>query len=185
MKKLDHKKLTFCVATATSRQITVFFCSDRHVACRFVEGFLLRIHRNASGHRTALGNYLFFFSLFSFLFSFFLWIKLGLFLLFSFAFIFFSLITHICFSLFENDLCFLTCPRNPYRSGPTRTRSSEPSFPSSSTSLSAHYRDRQANHVSYFDLRSSSFTIGRLPANFLFSSGIPACMAQQDCFVCL
>jgi len=36
--------------------------------------------------------------------SFFLWIKLGLFLLFPFAFILFSLITHICFSLLENDL---------------------------------------------------------------------------------
>ena len=36
--------------------------------------------------------------------SFFLWIKLGLFLLFPSAFILFSLITHICFSLHENDL---------------------------------------------------------------------------------
>ncbi len=54
--------------------------------------------------------------LFFFQFSFFLWIKLGLFLLFLFAFIFFSLIAHICFSFFENDLYFLTCPRNPYRS---------------------------------------------------------------------
>ena len=43
------------------------------------------------------------FLLFFFRFSFFLWIKLGLFLLFPFAFVFFPLITHICFSLFEND----------------------------------------------------------------------------------
>ncbi len=42
------------------------------------------------------------FILFFFLFSFFLWIKLGLFLLFLLAFVFFSLITHICFSLFES-----------------------------------------------------------------------------------
>jgi len=55
--------------------------------------------------------------LFFFQLSFFLWIKLGLFVLFSFAFIFFSLIAHICFSLLENDLYFLTCARNPYRSG--------------------------------------------------------------------
>ena len=44
------------------------------------------------------------FLFFSFQFSFFLWIKLGLFLMFPFAFIFFSLITHIYFSLLENDL---------------------------------------------------------------------------------
>ena len=50
--------------------------------------------------------------LFSFQFPLFLWTKLGLFALFSFAFIFFSFITHICFSLLENDLYFLTCPRN-------------------------------------------------------------------------
>ena len=42
--------------------------------------------------------------LFFFQSSFFLLIKLGLFLLFLFAFILFSLITHICFSLLENDL---------------------------------------------------------------------------------
>ena len=41
--------------------------------------------------------------LFSFQFSFFLWIKHGLFVLFSFAFISFSLIAHICFSFLEND----------------------------------------------------------------------------------
>ncbi len=41
--------------------------------------------------------------LFFFQFSFFFWIKLGLFLLFPFAFVFFPLITHICFSLFESD----------------------------------------------------------------------------------
>ncbi len=40
---------------------------------------------------------------FSFQFSFFHWIKLGLFLLFPFAFISFSLVTHIRFSLPEND----------------------------------------------------------------------------------
>ena len=44
------------------------------------------------------------FLFFFFQFSFFLWIKLGLFLLFPFAFIFFSFITHISFSLLENDL---------------------------------------------------------------------------------
>ncbi len=42
------------------------------------------------------------FLLFFFPFSFFLWIKLGLFLLFLPAFVFFPLITHICFSLFES-----------------------------------------------------------------------------------
>ena len=41
------------------------------------------------------------FFLFFFLFSFFLWIQLGLFLLFLLAFVFFSLVTHNCFSLFE------------------------------------------------------------------------------------
>ena len=46
----------------------------------------------------------FLFLLFFFRFSFFLWIKLGLFLLFPFAFVFSPLITHICFSLFENEL---------------------------------------------------------------------------------
>ena len=43
--------------------------------------------------------------------SFFLGTKLGLFLLLSFAFIFFSTIAHICLSLLENNLFFLTCPR--------------------------------------------------------------------------
>ncbi len=46
----------------------------------------------------------FLFLLFFFRFSFFFWIKLGLFLLFPFAFVFFPLITHIYFSLFENEL---------------------------------------------------------------------------------
>jgi len=41
----------------------------------------------------------------------------SLFLLFSFAFIFFPLVTHVCFSLLENGLYFLTCSGNPYRSG--------------------------------------------------------------------
>ena len=41
--------------------------------------------------------------LFVFQFSFFLWTKLGFFLLFPFAFIFTSLITHICFSVIENE----------------------------------------------------------------------------------
>ena len=50
----------------------------------------------------APGAYLFIL-LFFFLFSFFLWTKLGLFLLFPFAFIFTSLITHICFSVIENE----------------------------------------------------------------------------------
>ena len=44
---------------------------------------------------------LFFFQLFHF--SFFLWTKLSLFLLFPFAFVFTSLITHICFSVVENE----------------------------------------------------------------------------------
>ena len=50
--------------------------------------------------------------LFSFQFPFSLWIKLALFLLLLFAFIFFPLIAHICFSLLENDLYFLTCQRD-------------------------------------------------------------------------
>ena len=44
--------------------------------------------------------------LFFFLFSFFLWSKLGLFLLFPFAFIFASLVTHICFSVIEKKISF-------------------------------------------------------------------------------
>ena len=48
------------------------------------------------------GAYLFIL-LFSFQFSFFLWTTLGLFLLFPFAFIFTSHITHICFSVIENE----------------------------------------------------------------------------------
>jgi len=50
--------------------------------------------------------------LFFFQSSFFLWIKLGLFLLFPSAFILFSLITHICFSLLENDLRRTVAPKN-------------------------------------------------------------------------
>jgi hypothetical protein len=42
--------------------------------------------------------------LFSFQFSFFLWIKLGLFLLLPFAFVFFPLVTHLCFSFLKNEL---------------------------------------------------------------------------------
>ena len=38
-------------------------------------------------------------------FSFFLWTKLCFFLLFFFAFVSFSFITHVCFSLFESELC--------------------------------------------------------------------------------
>ena len=37
--------------------------------------------------------------------------------MFSFAFVFLPCITHVCFSLFENDFYFLTCSRNHYRSG--------------------------------------------------------------------
>ena len=40
---------------------------------------------------------------FSFRLSFFLWSKLGLFLFFLFSFVFTSLVTHICFSVFENE----------------------------------------------------------------------------------
>ena len=28
-------------------EIPIYFCSDRQIACRFVEGFLLRFHRKA------------------------------------------------------------------------------------------------------------------------------------------
>jgi len=48
------------------------------------------------------GAYLFILFIF-FQFSFFLWTKLSLFLVFPFAFIFTSLITHICFSVIENE----------------------------------------------------------------------------------
>ncbi len=41
--------------------------------------------------------------LFVFQFSFFLWTELGLFLLFPFAFVFTSLVTHVCFSVVENE----------------------------------------------------------------------------------
>ena len=43
--------------------------------------------------------------LFFFQFPFFLLTKLSLFLLFPFTFVFSPLITHICFSLFESELC--------------------------------------------------------------------------------
>ncbi len=43
------------------------------------------------------------FFLFFLQFSFFLWIKLGLFPFFPLAFVLFSLITHISFSLFESE----------------------------------------------------------------------------------
>ena len=52
-------------------------------------------------------TYLFFFSLFTFRFSF--GAKLGFLLLFLFAFIFTSLVTHICFSVIENER-FLQLP---------------------------------------------------------------------------
>ncbi len=55
------------------------------------------------GHRTALSVYSFIF--FSFQFSLFCWTMLGLFLLFPLALIFTSPVTHICFSVLENDLC--------------------------------------------------------------------------------
>jgi len=48
------------------------------------------------------GAYLFILLLFS-QFSFFLWGTLGLFLLFSFAFVFASPITHVFFSVIENE----------------------------------------------------------------------------------
>jgi len=53
------------------------------------------------------------FLLFFFQFSFFLWTKMGLFLLFPFAFIFFPLITHIYFSLLENDLRRIVAANGP------------------------------------------------------------------------
>jgi hypothetical protein len=59
----------------------------------------LRCNWNLTVHD---GAYLFIL-LFSFQFSFLLWSKLGLFLLFPFAFVFTSLITHICFSVIENE----------------------------------------------------------------------------------
>ncbi len=59
----------------------------------------LRCNWNFTVHNGALLLVLLFFLQFSFL----LWTKLGLFLFFPFAFIFASLITHICFSVTEND----------------------------------------------------------------------------------
>jgi hypothetical protein len=55
------------------------------------------------------GAYLFILLIF-FLFSFFLLSQLGLFLLFPFAFIFTSLITHIYFSVIENECSTATTP---------------------------------------------------------------------------
>ena len=52
--------------------------------------------------------------LFLFQFSFFLWAELGLFLLFSFAFVFASLITHVCFSVVEDE-----CPSRLRQTGLT------------------------------------------------------------------
>ena len=59
----------------------------------------LRCNWNLTVHNGAC----LFILLFFFQFSFFLWTKLSLFLLFPFAFIFTSLITHICFSVVENE----------------------------------------------------------------------------------
>ena len=57
-----------------------------------------------SWNLTALnGACLFVFLLLLFEFSLLLWSELGLFLLFPFAFIFTPLITHICFSMVENE----------------------------------------------------------------------------------
>jgi len=64
----------------------------------------VKAHRGRTANTTGQ----LFILLFSFQFSFFLLSKLGLFLLFSFAFIFFPLITHVSFSLLENELYFLT-----------------------------------------------------------------------------
>jgi hypothetical protein len=61
--------------------------------------FLPRVKR---GHDPFTTGHLFL--LFFFQFSFFLWIKVGLFLLVPFAFVFFPFITHICLSLFESEL---------------------------------------------------------------------------------
>ena len=63
--------------------------------------------------RVHFGAYLFLL-LFPFFLSFFLGAKQGLFLLFPFAFIFTSLVTHICFSLFENE-----CSSQPHQTGLT------------------------------------------------------------------
>ncbi len=65
----------------------------------------LRCNWNLTVHN---GAYLFIL-LFSFQFSFFLRSKLGLFLLFLFAFIFTSFITHICFSVIENECSSQLC----------------------------------------------------------------------------
>ncbi len=59
----------------------------------------LRCNWNFTVHNGALLLVLLFFLQFSFL----LWTKLGLFLFFPFAFVFASLITHIFFSVIEND----------------------------------------------------------------------------------
>ena len=54
------------------------------------------------------------FFLFFFPFSFFLWIKQGLFPLFLLAFVFFSLIAHNSFSLFESELYRTVPAKLPY-----------------------------------------------------------------------
>ncbi len=59
----------------------------------------LRCNWNLTVHNGAC----LFILLFFFQFPFFLWTKLGLLLFFPPAFIFASLITHICFSVIEND----------------------------------------------------------------------------------
>ena len=63
--------------------------------------------------RVHFGAYLFLL-LFPFQLSFFLGAKQGLFLLFPFAFIFTSLVTHICFSVIENE-----CSSQPHQTGLT------------------------------------------------------------------
>ena len=63
--------------------------------------------------RVHFGAYLFLL-LFPFQLSFFLGAKQGLFLLFLFAFIFTSLVTHICFSVIENE-----CFSQPHQTGLT------------------------------------------------------------------
>ena len=60
--------------------------------------------------------YLFLLLLFPFQLSFFLGAKQGLFLLFPFAFIFTSLVTHVCFSVIENE-----CSSQPHQTGLTFT----------------------------------------------------------------
>lgn len=68
------------------------------------EGKVMRVHFGAD----------LFLLLFPFQLSLFLGAKQGLFLLFPFAFIFTSLITHICFSVIENE-----CSSQPHQTGLT------------------------------------------------------------------